>query len=340
MLKITKLFLIAFLLVRCYAAPLSPQARQKLRGMLEQAVEQHETAGGVLLILHQGEVVFREAFGYADLESKRPFRVDDRCFIASLTKPISSTLMVMLDERGVLSLDDPVEKWLPEFKGITVQGKGPASSPPLIWQLLSHRSGLPGSEDPGALKMPHGPRSALAGIVANWAKAGLLAQPGARFAYGNAGYMTASRIVEVATGRAYEAVLKESLLQPLGMSRTTFRPSAADLAAMPRRYLRTKEGLKPDTRTYIAPEGDALVNPAGGLFSTADDLGKFLRLHLDGGMAGGKRLVSRESLARMYRPQPITGWAGTRSAPAVCVIWAPAGLSFGSTSSTIQRACS
>ena len=279
--------------------------REELRALLRDSAAKQEISGAAFLLIHKGEVIFREGFGYADLETKRPFRPEDPCFIASLSKSISSTVMVMLDERGVLSLDDPVEKWLPAFKGVRVQGKTAPAAPPLVWQLLSHRSGLPGNADPGAARAPNGPKSHLDELIAGWIKTGLLAEPGARFAYGNAGYLTASRIAEVAAKQDFEALLSTLLLEPLGMSHTTFRPSPEALKTAPRRYNRTKKGLEPETRQPPLPAPGGLVNPAGGLFSTVDDLGRYLLFHLNGGAWGGKQLVSKKALARMYRPHPV-----------------------------------
>ena len=207
-------------------------------------------------------------------------------------------------KRGALSLDDPVEKWIPAFRGIRVQGQGAPADPPLVWQLLSHRSGLPGNSDPGAARMPSGPKSHLDEIIAGWVKSGLLAKPGARFAYGNAGYLTASRVAERATGKDFEALLRSLLLEPLGMEHTTFRPRPEDLKRTPRRYNRTARGLEADTRQFPLPAPGGLVNPAGGLFSTLDDLGRFLLFHLNGGNWRGKQLVSKKALARMYQPHP------------------------------------
>src|SRR4051794_14468152 len=289
--------------------------RQALRAVMEGAIDRGVIPGGSLLLLSHGRVVYREAFGLADLESRRPFTTEAPCFIASLTKPITATFFVMLDERGVISLDDPVEKFLPEFRGIRVKGRSPPATPPRVWQLLAHRSDLPGNADLGDARPNRAQRSpdevgvlgasdSLAGVVARWAGEGLLAEPGTRFAYGSPGYMAAARIAEVVLGGRYERLLREWLLAPLHMTRTTFRPDAEVMRQVPVRYLRTEAGLERETRAHPLPGPDGLVNPAGGLYSTLDDLASFLALHLDGGLADGKRLVSPQSLARMYRPHP------------------------------------
>ena len=301
-------------------APLTEAQRAALRGVIAAAIDREAIPGAALAVLSRGEVVFREAFGRAEFESERPFTAEAPCFIASVTKPISATFFASLDERGVIALDDPVEKFLPEFRGVTVQGKGPARVTLRVWHCLAHRSGLPGNADlgedrpqrsargagapaPGHAAPPPGEFS-LAEVIRRWIKEGLLAEPGARFAYGSSGYMVAARIAEVVLGRRYELLLQERLLAPLGMQRTTFHPDAATLRQLPARYLSTPNGPQRDTRTMPLPAADGLINPAGGLCSRLDDLTAFLALHLNGGRIGGRQFIKGESLARMYRPHP------------------------------------
>ncbi|MES2692590.1 MAG: serine hydrolase domain-containing protein [Verrucomicrobiota bacterium] len=293
---------------------LSDAQRAALRGVLEETVAKKAAPGASLAVLAGGRVVFREAVGRMDFEGERPFTVDAPCSIASVSKPISATFMVMLDERGIVKLDDPVEKYLPEFRGVRVQKQGEAKTTMRVWHLLSHRSGLPGNADMGDARPHRAARevngkteeldTTLAQVTNRWIKEGLLAEPGERFAYGSAGYMVAARIAEVVMGKRYEVLLNENLLGPLGMKHTTFHPDAATIAAMPARYQPTPKGPQHDTRTMPLPVADGLINPAGGLISRLDDIGAFLALHANRGMAGGKRLVKAESLERMYRPHP------------------------------------
>ena len=301
-------------------APLTAAQRSALRGVIADAIDRKAIPGAALAVLSRGEVVFREALGRAEFESERPFSAEAPCFIASVTKPISATYFASLDERGVIALDDPVEKFLPEFKGVTVQGKGPARVTLRVWHCLSHRSGLPGNADLGEDRPQRSARGAGAGgageaapapgefpleqVIRRWLKDGLLAEPGARFAYGSSGYMVAARIAEVVLGRRYERLLQEGLLDPLGMKRTTFHPDAETLRQLPARYLPTPNGPQRDTRTMPLPAADGLINPAGGLCSRLDDLTAFLALHLNGGRVGGRQLIKTDSLARMYRPHP------------------------------------
>jgi CubicO group peptidase (beta-lactamase class C family) len=98
------------------------------------------------MIIHKGEIIFREAFGLADLDTKRPFTTDAMCYVASATKPHTATMIVMLADQGKLSLDEPVDKYLPQFKSLGIRDKGPASRAPTIKECLSHTTGFPGNK--------------------------------------------------------------------------------------------------------------------------------------------------------------------------------------------------
>lgn len=123
------------------------EQRESIHAALRWGVENKFVPGGALLIMHRGEPVFREGFGVADLETKKPFAADAPCRIASVTKPHTATLLALLVDEGRLSWDDPVDKHLPQFTGITVQGKGKAARTPTIRELLSHTAGFPGNDD-------------------------------------------------------------------------------------------------------------------------------------------------------------------------------------------------
>ena len=108
---------------------------ESLRAILRKAVDDHTVPGVSLLLAHKGEVIFKEAFGN--------LAVDQKVLMASSSKPVTATVVMILVDQGKLRLDDPVEKYLPEFKGITIKGKLPAK-PPTVRHLLCNMSGLPG----------------------------------------------------------------------------------------------------------------------------------------------------------------------------------------------------
>jgi CubicO group peptidase (beta-lactamase class C family) len=281
--------------------------REEIRTAFRMGIEKKFIPGGALLIVHKGEPVFREAFGLADLETKRPFTVADPCRIASLTKPHTSTLLALLVEQGKLAWDDPVDKYLPYFAGVTVRGKGPATRSPRIRELLSHTAGFPGQPAIDSGKWKIKTDGTIADTVEDLPRQGLATEPGSVFAYTGLGYMVAGRIAEIITGREFGALMSEKLLAPIGAATATFFPSAELQAKMPIPYDRgSGEFVKIDVVKRAEIAGN-FPNPAGRLISTLDDVGKFLSLHRNRGIAGGQRLLAAESLKALYRAQPATG---------------------------------
>ena len=280
----------------------SSARRDELHGFLSAAAEAQEVAGAALAILHEGEVIFRESYGYADLKTRESFRTDRINHLASVSKTITSTLAVILDEKGVLSLDAPIEKYLPAFADTKVQG-GPMTSKLLVWHGLAHRSGFPGNdarEDASAImNLP------VAEYIEQKRREGLVSQPGERYAYGSLGYMMVQAAMEQATGKPFEALIREQLLEPLGMKRTTLRPSDQDLSENPARYQR-KDGALMAARSFPPGYGQSLrlLNSAGGFFSNLDEMSRFVAFHLAGGQLESKRLASADALSRMRRPHP------------------------------------
>ncbi len=274
-----------------------------LRRVLDAAVARGDVPGGALLVLYHGEVVFREGFGW-DVLAETPFAVDAPCHIASLTKPVSASLLVLLEAEGLIDLDAPIDTYLPETSGLVAEG----ARTPLLRELLSHTSGLPGnqrrSEVTGQLEDP---RSAtLDDVVQAILAVGLEAPPGTRYAYSRLGFDLAARAAELVTGQEYEQLMRERLFEPLGMNASKFRLEPEDIERTPTRYVRRNGELVPDSRPEQAIPPGGYVNPAGGLVSTVDDLGRFLQWHLDGGVAGGVRLIEAEALAQTAEPQPAT----------------------------------
>ena len=284
----------------------SADERDELRGAFQLGIDRKGFPGGSLMLIHRGEVIFREAFGLADLASKRPFATEDLCRIASVTKPHTATLLVMLADEGRLSLDERIDKYLPEFKGMKVRGTGPARRAPTIKECLSHTGGFPGNDSlkSGALTIKRD--GTLAEAVADLATRELWSEPGTQFAYGGLGYMAAARAAEVVTGKDYEVLMQEVLLDRIGAKDATFHPTDEMQEKMPTAYERVEGGFRPRQIRSIA----TVVNPGGGLCSTLDDVGRLMLLHRNKGVVGGRRVVSEAALAAMYVPQPGTTGPG------------------------------
>ncbi|MBW1799262.1 MAG: beta-lactamase family protein [Deltaproteobacteria bacterium] len=280
----------------------SEAQKLELKSIMEDAVETGEIAGCSVLLIHRGEVIFKEASGYADIETKRPFRVDDICALASVTKPFTATLLMILEEEGSLSLDDPADDYLPEFKGICLRGKGPSRSVPTIRQLLSHTAGLGSSNDFRSEMVDIISDGTLADVSAFLAGKELITEPGTKYFYTSAGYSIAGRIAEVSSGKEFSELLQQRLLNPIMAHSTTFHPSETVLKNVPRSFARVNGKLKLQGSRFRG----ACVRPGGGLFATMEDVGKFMMLHRNGGLVNDYRIVSSENLSLMYESQPNT----------------------------------
>jgi CubicO group peptidase (beta-lactamase class C family) len=230
--------------------------------------------------------------------------------MASSTKPVTGVAVMMLVEEGKVRLADPVSKFIPELKDLKVaverDGKVdlvPADRPVTIRDLLTHTSGL-GSGGPGTRKVPPealrpGGEDTLADYVRRLAKVPLDFQPGSRWSYsGLAGIDTLARVVEVASGRPYDAFLRERVFEPLGMKDTFFlqRTDGRNdrLATI---YRGTAKGLEKVPSFLRFPKG--YFSGAGGLASTAGDYFRFAQMLANGGELNGKRLLSPRAVALM-----------------------------------------
>ena len=285
---------------------LNDAAREQIRTAFQEGIDRKFIPGGNLMLIHRGEVIFSEAFGHADLETKRPFEVSSPCRIASLTKPHTATLMVMLAQQNKLSLDTPIDEYLPEFKDLEVRDGGAAEAAPTLRQCLSHTAGFPGNNAIKAGKYPVDFDGSLRDVVERIAAQPLVAAPGKRYAYSRCGYLCAGRIAEIVTGRPFPEVMQSTLLDPIGAKVATFNPADEVLAKMPTAYERTRDGFGPRRG---APLGTVL-NPGGSLISTLDNVGRLMLLHRNRGRSGDRQLVSARALRAMYVAQPGTSGTG------------------------------
>jgi CubicO group peptidase (beta-lactamase class C family) len=288
---------------------------------MEEFVKQDQVSGVVTLVAREGKIVHLSAVGQADIAGKKEMAADAIFGIASMTKPITATAVMILVDEGKLALDDPVSKYIPEFKDVKLaDGKAP-TRPPTIRDMLTHTSGLTGSqENVGTLEETG---KALAAR-------GLSFQPGEKWEY-SPGLSVCGRAVEVASGMPYEKFLDERIFKPLGMSDTTFFPSEDQQKRIVKLYRPDKDGKLEETTHWITKlSPDRTANPSGGLFSTAQDLARFYQMLLNGGEYGGQRTVSAESIAELTKVQTDdlkTGFTdGNGWGLGVCVIRQPQGV--------------
>jgi CubicO group peptidase (beta-lactamase class C family) len=276
---------------------------ESLAEIMRQAVQQELIAGGSFLVAHKGEVVFREAFGYADRESKRPFTTDELVPIASVSKPFLASVLMALVEQGKLKLDDPVAEYLPEFQEIRVEGGQAPARPMTVRHLLSHTAGFWGNKGitPEKMDLIRNFERPLAEAVNRMAQYDLVYEPGTNWIYSGSGYCVAGRVAEVALGQSLEEIARDALFRPLGLNRTTFLPSKEVRRTVPTGYLRQNGKLR--KQPSMAERELRFILPGGSLFTTLDDMAVFGQMHLNDGVYNGKRVLSEASVTEMRRLQ-------------------------------------
>jgi CubicO group peptidase (beta-lactamase class C family) len=291
------------------AAPSSP----KVGAALQPFVDSHSLAGAVALVADKDKILSISTVGFADLTSQKPMRPDSLFWIASQSKSITAAALMILVDEGKVKLDDPVAKYLPEFneQWLAVERnqdhvllKKPSRAV-TVRHVLSHTSGMPFSS---LVEQPTLDGLALRCATRSYALTPLASEPGAKYAYANAGINTAGCIVEVVSGMPYEKFLHERLCQPLGMDDTTFWPNHEQLSRLAKSYRpnRTNNGLEATTigqLRYPLNDRTRQPMPAGGLFSTANDVARFCQMMLNGGTLQGKRILSEALVQEMTKDQ-------------------------------------
>jgi CubicO group peptidase (beta-lactamase class C family) len=276
--------------------------------LIEDAVAKGEIPGAVVLVAQRGKIVREAAYGLSDIENHIPFRADTVCWLASVTKPVTTAAIMTLVEEGKVRLDDPVEKYIPEFQ--TQRDKDGRHHAITIRQLLTHTAGLPA--DPPTRKDVFDPEwrgKSVAETVGPIAQATLQFVPGTKVQYSNAGFYVLGRIIEIASGWPYADYVKEKILDPLGMKEAFYPRFLASVE--PRRLASVYRQRQGQRFLYFRYEpGMATRNdtPDGGLFCTARDLFKFCQMFLD----NDGRILSKESVRQMLREQAPgrgLGWA-------------------------------
>jgi CubicO group peptidase (beta-lactamase class C family) len=303
-----------------WAAPRAPAQEARFAPLLQPFVDSHSLAGAVTLVASKERVLAVEAVGFADVAAGRPLATDSMFWIASMSKPITGAAVMVLVDEGKVGLDDPVEKYLPEFRGQMVAVyqddatrllKKPRH-PITVRNVLSHTSGLPFAstvEQPTLDGLP------LQAATISYALTPLLFEPDTKYLYSNAGINTAGRIVEVVSGLPFERFVEERLFQPLGMTDTTFWPDERQLARLATSYRPKPGATAPELEAFEikqlrSPLSDRATRhpmPAGGYFSTAADVGRFCRMLLGGGALDGRRVLSEAAVRQMTSRQTPEG---------------------------------
>ncbi|MCX6625832.1 MAG: serine hydrolase [Acidobacteria bacterium] len=298
-------------------ARIAPEAGDMSRDALDAglalyrgAVEAGVVAGVVLLVARQGSIILHQALGWRDVERRLPMENTTLFRMASNTKPVIATAVLMLQEAGKLSLDDSVAKYLPSFD--SDRGRGIR-----IRHLLAHTSGMRIRDAAGEgviflqplleKSVQHPDAPSLQAEVSRFGAIGAEVLPGTAYSYSDPGYNTLGAVIEAASGQALGAFLEERIYVPLGMRETSNHESRSPNERMAVVYKASGNGglavvWKPGDRPAYP-----FVRASCGMISSATDYLRFCRMFLNGGELDGKRILSPASVRSAVRPAPNTG---------------------------------
>lgn len=325
---VMRFVLLVLLATSCFLMGCTPQTStqpspsERLQGyeidsLLSNAVNSGEIIGASALIYDEGEVVYTGTFGLRDRERDLPVAMDTVWRIYSMTKPVTSVIIMDLFEEGKLALEDPVEKYIPELGQMQVLSAGPDGTPvftpqqrPMtIKDLLLHRAGMGygifGEVNPIETAYANAglldPEEDLGVKMQKLAKLPLLAQPGEGWYYSYS-IDVLGRVAEKIENKSLGDIMEARIFAPLGMSETSFQVRPDQKPRFASNYLLQDDGrftLQDDAQTSTFLNENAFQSGGGGLVSTLGDYAKFAELMLNGGFANGHRVLDAETVALM-----------------------------------------
>lgn len=296
---------------------LSPERLSRINQVMQDHVDQKNLPGIITMAARKGQIAHADCFGWMDMESRKPMQIDAIFRLASMTKPITSTAMMMLYEKGLFQLSDPVSKFIPEFKGLKVyvgmedgkMGLVDSERDITIGDSLTFVSGLMGSlvTDPPLKELYEeinfsSQKDTLEEGVLKLTELPLMHQPGKNWSYGH-DYTLLGRLVELISGKTFAEFLQEEIFEPLNMPDTGFfvPKSKKDRLTTLYDYTESADQPKvddsPETSDLFAPP--ALTSGSGNLLSTTHDYMRFAQMLLNRGELEGKRLLSRKTVELM-----------------------------------------
>ena len=311
---------------------LSSERLQRIAQMLQRRIDAGDLAGAVAAVARKGKVAHLSAHGVMDLESKQPMTPATMFRIASMTKPVVGVAIMMLVEESRLHLNDPVSRYIPEFRAMKVAvaqpagrggGTAPGAAPQFytvpaqreitVKDLLTHVSGL-GSGPMGnsdIAKVARKDGETLADYIPRLGTTALEFQPGSRWAYSaGAGFETLGRIIEIASGMPLDRFFRTRIFDPLGMKDIAFWPTDAQMRRVATVYARDAKGLTKSATPNDTLSRNVYFRASGGLYSTAEDYIPLGIMLANGGEMNGRRLLGRktvEMLGAVHVPDTLPG---------------------------------
>jgi len=306
---------------------------QRIGQMLQRHIDAGEMAGAAAIVARKGKIVYQTSLGVTDLDTKKPVTPETMWRVASMTKPVTSIALMMMIEEGKVHLNDPVSRYIPEFKNlkVAVASGTPAPAPAqggrgatpqfttvaptrevTIKDLLTHTSGLAsgdmGNSTVRAVARKEGEK--LADYIPRLGSTALEFQPGTRWMYSaQAGHDTLGRIVEIASGMPLDKFFQTRIFDPLGMKDISFWPSEAQWPRVSNVYT-LNQGKLAKNNNPNGMSSNVYFMGSGGLISTPADYIPFGRMLANWGEFNGKRLLGKktvEMLSAAHIPDTLPG---------------------------------
>jgi CubicO group peptidase (beta-lactamase class C family) len=321
-------------LAKAETVGMSSKRLERINAFIKDYVDSNQIAGAVTLVARKGKIVHFEAQGWRSKEENQPMEKDTIFSLASMTKPIVSTALMMLWEDGKFMLDDPISKWLPSYANKQVldpltSRRAPAK-PVTVRHILSHTSGLsltpstgpnpltdgPGAEldadgepiepqNPAQASAPGRPKTLLEAIE-RAAGSPLAFQPGEQWQYGSSTDFVAI-LVEKMSGMTIDEYVRTKIFQPLGIRDTFYNVPREKVAKVAAIYRPDKDGRITLFRKPEYREPTTYFPGVAGLNGTAADYFRFSQMLLNGGEYNGQRLLGRMTVNTMITNQIGTG---------------------------------
>jgi CubicO group peptidase (beta-lactamase class C family)/D-alanyl-D-alanine dipeptidase len=267
------------------------EAAKQLEAFIRREVADKGLPALSIALVDDQTIVWARGIGFADPKARTPATADTVYRVGSVSKLFTDLAVMQLVERGALDLDAPVTKVLPDFKPAN-----PFDKPITLRQLMTHRSGLVRESPVGHYFDPSTP--SLARTVQSLNRTELVYVPQTRTKYSNAAIATVGFVLEQTQKQPFARYLRRTLLEPLGMKNSTFEPDPEVTGGLAKAVMWTYHG-----REFPAPTFELGMPPAGSMYSTANDLGKFLSVLFAGGKGPGGEVVKAQTLEQMWTPQ-------------------------------------
>ena len=313
---------------------MSSERLQRIQEMIQRRIAAGEMTGASAVVVRRGKVVYQTYQGVMDSETKKPVTADTMFRIASMTKPVTSAAIMMMIEEGKVRLNDPISRYIPEFKSIKVAVEsGPAAAPAAggrggapqfytmpptreitVKDLLTHVSGLASGtmSNSTVQTIARKQGETLADYIPRLGTTALEFQPGTRWAYSaQAGHDTLGRIVEIASGMPLDKFFQTRIFDPLGMKDIAFWPSEANWPRVASVYA-LNQGKLTKNANPNGMSSNVYFMGSGGLISTPLDYIPFGAMLANGGSLNGKQIMGKktiEMMSAMHVPDTLPGRA-------------------------------